>query len=267
MGLLINSTRVEEEIQPNAMLGLGLPPPKFDPGLGTTSFVEQLVEAEALARYIISIHTTRLSEGITGQLVLGKETKRAEDTVSLRLVDLPSTSGAIAGFISAVYVTSTSADPAVTCHYVHFDTGCDSTFVPSEVFARILEAFEVEFGPDRVNWKKSSRPSSMNEQELAAFIDDEEDLWFRESVAERLPALVIQADSSSTFKLHLSNHAQVCESGWCRLQVIDASSVNLPPDLFILGRFFFLEYHLTVDLDREIVLLESYKKHLVKQIG
>ncbi|KAF4687553.1 hypothetical protein FOZ63_017806, partial [Perkinsus olseni] len=103
MGLLINSTRVEEEIQPNAMLGLGLPPPKFDPGLGTTSFVEQLVEAEVLARYIISIHTTRLSEGITGQLVLGKETKRAEDTVSLRLVDLPSTSGAIAGFISAVY--------------------------------------------------------------------------------------------------------------------------------------------------------------------
>ncbi|KAF4750728.1 hypothetical protein FOZ63_003820, partial [Perkinsus olseni] len=268
IGLLIGSSRVENGIQPNAVLGLGLPPPIVNLGLGTTSFVEQLFQKEAIPHLTISVQASEMSEGITGQLELGKEMLGARDSPSLPLADFLSTDGPLAGLASAAWVKSSSTGQNRATapsngggiRTVAVDTGCDTTFVPTKIYSMIWKAIEEEFGPDRVDGTRSRKTWSTDDQQLAAFSDVGGLLWIREDVLKQMPIMVIRVDRELQFDIHLSSHVQVCDGRWCRLQIFDGLAIGLHPENLILGRFFFAEYDVSFDLDRKVIVLRRPDK-------
>ncbi|KAF4709050.1 hypothetical protein FOZ63_003100, partial [Perkinsus olseni] len=140
IGLMVGSTLVERGLQPYAMLGLSLP--RLDPTVeAETPLLEQLVSAGEIPHSTISIHVSKLSRGLSGQLVLGETMPQSQDTTLLPLQEASYYEDTLDVVVSAVEVDINMG----------IDTGADVTVVPEKVYSMLWEAIEREFGRERVD--------------------------------------------------------------------------------------------------------------------
>ncbi|KAF4756556.1 hypothetical protein FOZ62_012207, partial [Perkinsus olseni] len=262
IGLMVGSTLAEKGLQPYAMLGLSLP--RLDPTveLETPSLLEQLVSAGEIPHSTISIHVSKLSRGLSGQLVLGESMPQSKDTTLLPLREASYYDDTLDVVVSAVRVRSSSSSSSPMIELpevglsVGIDTGADVSAVPEKLFSMLWEAIEKEFGRERVDGTRMVRSQPIDGK-TDAIIDHHDQFWCRKSVAKRLPAIIIQVDVKSTFEVHLSNHVNVCEGEWCMLSVIDRVNPNEPFDALILGGPFFIDHDVFIDFDDGVVGIKT----------
>ncbi|KAF4755864.1 hypothetical protein FOZ62_009619, partial [Perkinsus olseni] len=126
IGLMVGSTLVERGLQPYAMLGLGLP--RLDPTVeAETPLLEHLVSAGEIPHSTISIHVSKLSRGLSGQLVLGETMPQSQDTTLLPLQEASYYEDTLDVVVSAVEVrTSSSSSPMMELPEVDINMGIDT---------------------------------------------------------------------------------------------------------------------------------------------
>ncbi|KAF4652630.1 hypothetical protein FOL46_009592 [Perkinsus olseni] len=143
------------------------------------------------------------------------------------------------------------------------DTGAEISIVPKELFSMIWEAIEVEFGPDHV--AQANEAYSTDDPTLAAYIDATGLICFRRSFTERLPVIGIQVADASTLEIRLSNHVQVCDEVWCRLQVKGQLIVDESMDFFILSNHFFADCQVSFDFGRKLIGLRAPRRPVTRK--
>ncbi|KAF4656128.1 hypothetical protein FOZ61_007165 [Perkinsus olseni] len=271
IGLMVGCSRVDKDIQPYALLGLSSSLPQEPHAqVKTPSFIKQLVDAGEISHSTISIHVSKLSRGLSGQLVLGESMPQSKDTTLLPLREASYYDDTLGVVVSAVWVRSPSSSspmmelPEVGLS-VGIDTGADVTTVPEKLFSMLWEAIEKEFGRERVDGTRmvTSQPT---DGKTDAIIDHHDQFWCRKSVAKRLPVIIIQVDVKSTLEVHLSNHVNVCDGEWCMLSVIDRVHPNEPFDALILGGPFFIDHDVSIDFDDGVVGIRTRSRPAANKI-
>ncbi|KAF4655734.1 hypothetical protein FOL47_009314 [Perkinsus chesapeaki] len=269
VGLIINSTRVQNNKQPFGLLGLSANS-KLDI---KPTLVHQLVYAGVVTRKAFAFRVVKYYQGITGALVVGggSPPNEAESkTITLPLWVEPEGTLAV-NVTSAEFVTQTAKE-SIKIEFgterkypvAVLDTGSGVTVLNKELFVLMVRATESEFGVDNVDF--TTRPSkkdfkkyfaSLSWTQIKVLRDAAGIIWIRKELVARLPMMRLQLNHEShiyVIRLHLRNHVGVCVEVWCSLMVVDGPSVGiLPHQLILLGKHFFLEYDTHFDLDRRLV--------------
>ncbi|KAF4655744.1 hypothetical protein FOL46_008132 [Perkinsus olseni] len=164
IGLMVGCSRVDKDIQPYALLGLSSSLPQEPHAqVKTPSFIKQLVDAGEISHSTISIHVSKLSRGLSGQLVLGESMPQSKDTTLLPLREASYYDDTLGVVVSAVWVRSPSSSspmmelPEVGLS-VGIDTGADVTTVPEKLFSMLWEAIEKEFGRELIDRVHPNEP-------------------------------------------------------------------------------------------------------------
>ncbi|KAF4715216.1 hypothetical protein FOZ63_031598 [Perkinsus olseni] len=278
IGLMIGSTPVEKGTQPTALLGLGLRPPEWSRMMRVPSLLEQLVAAEDVPKFAFSIRGSELSHGMHGDLELGEFPALTEEMTLFPLTGPPLVKGKVATISSAVWL-STFSEKVLRVRgpkdgeerlKVVIDTGSDSIYASAKILSQLREALIFEFGPDRVDGTGSGKPLSRERKKLAVYTEvrnSDTIYWVRRALLQRLPKFVIQVNAESTFEIHLSNHVQVCDGQWCRLQIFEDHPDGATLDTLTLGISVLLDYDLSVDFSHQVISLKKPENPVVREFA
>ncbi|KAF4666636.1 hypothetical protein FOZ61_009435 [Perkinsus olseni] len=262
MGLVVGCTRTQTGLQPYALLGLSIPSRSSagEGGAVMPPFLKQLTSLREIPQTAFSVHASKLSVRITGQLVLGEFPEETSAMTIFPLVGFSLAKAPFAITVSEVQVRSPTIRERVSSlnlteeqqpHEVVIDTGCSWTHVPDKFFTMVLDAIQAEVGPERVGWR-SVRTHPTDVQGLDSILRSDDCIVIRRTIVDRLPVIVFKEDADTFFELHLSNHVQVCDEwGWCELSL--ERSLKSYPAAFQLGQPFFIEHDLYVNFERSIV--------------
>ncbi|KAF4659535.1 hypothetical protein FOZ61_004664 [Perkinsus olseni] len=276
MGLVVGCTRTQSGLQPYALLGLSIPSRSSagEGGAVMPPFLKQLTSLRQIPQTAFSVHASKLSVRITGQLVLGEFPEETSAMTTFPLVGFSLAKAPFAITVSEVQVRSSTIRERVRSlnltkeqqpHEVVIDTGCSWTHVPDKFFTMVLDAIQAEVGPERVGWR-SVRTQPTDVQGLDAVLKSDDCIVVHRTIVDRLPVLVFKDKDAGTFKLHLSNHVQVCdEVGWCQISLGRSFKAYPTFDAFQLGRPFFVEHDLYVNFNRGVVGIAAPPRPVVNE--
>ncbi|KAF4747568.1 hypothetical protein FOZ63_027479 [Perkinsus olseni] len=277
IGLMVGCTRAQSGIQPYALLGLSIPrrSSSAQGDVVMAPFLKQLMDLRQIPHTAFSVHASKLSVRITGQLVLGEFPEKTSAMTISPLVGFSLAKGPFAITVSEVEVRSPTSRQRVSSlsvtegqrpQEVVIDTGCSRTTVPEKIFTLVLDAIQAEVGPERVSWR-SLRTHPTDVVELDAVVNGHDRIDVRRAIANKLPVMIFKGDADTLFELHLSNHVQVCEGEWCRLSLQKSMKAFPSLNLFVLGRPFFIEHDLYVNFDRGVVGIATPAKPVVNEVA
>ncbi|KAF4719204.1 hypothetical protein FOZ63_004031 [Perkinsus olseni] len=276
MGLVVGCTRAQSGLQPYALLGLSIPS-RSSVGEGAVMplFLKQLTSLRQIPQTAFSVHASKLSVEITGQLVLGEFPEETSAMTTFPLVGFSLAKAPFAITVSEVQVRSSTIRERVWSlnlteeqqpHEVVIDTGSSWTHVPDKFFTMVLDAIQAEVGPQRVSWR-SVRTQPTDVQGLDAVLKSDDCIVVRRTIANKLPVMTFKGDADTSFELHLSNHVQVCDGEWCPLSLQRSMKAYPTFNAFVLGQPFFIEHDLYVNFDRGVVGIAAPPRPVVNEVA
>ncbi|KAF4659542.1 hypothetical protein FOZ61_004671 [Perkinsus olseni] len=277
MGLVVGCTRTQSGLQPYALLGLSIPSRSSagEGGAVMPPFLKQLTSLRQIPQTAFSVHASKLSVSITGQLVLGEFPEETSAMTIFPLVGFSLAKAPFAITVSEVQVRSPiirervwSLNPTEEQQPQEavIDTGCSFTHVPDKFFTMVLDAIQAEVGPERVGWR-SVRTHPAHVLGLDAILNGEDRIDVRKAIANKLPVMTFKGDADTSFELHLSNHVQVCDVEWCPLSLQRSTKAFPTFNTFVLAQPFFIEHDLYVNFDRRVVGIAAPARPVVKEVA
>ncbi|KAF4743669.1 hypothetical protein FOZ63_019527, partial [Perkinsus olseni] len=144
MGLVVGCTRAQSGLQPYALLGLSIPSrSSAEGGAVMPPFLKQLTSLREIPQTAFSVHASKLSVTITGQLVLGEFPDETSAMTIFSLVGFSFAKAPFAITVSSVQVRSPTIRDRVS-DFSHadaqkplevvIDTGSSWTTVPDKFF-------------------------------------------------------------------------------------------------------------------------------------